>query len=149
MREPRAQHPCRQREKHYVTSWMLIQSQGLIMNQSVWQLLGYEDQSVVNQRKRNATQQLNIYGFHSILHICFNDNCRQRENSNNIGVKTYPKCPTSAFKCWLEQKYLSPNGPNNSNDQQGHIDIWRDEVTTKKVKIYNGNAKGDLWPRKA
>ena len=30
MREPRVQHPCRKREKHYVMLWMLIQVQGLI-----------------------------------------------------------------------------------------------------------------------
>ena len=55
----------------------------------------------------------------------------------------------SALKNRQEQKYLSTNGPDNSDDRKGYIVIWRDEATTRQTEIYNGNAKGDLRPRKA
>ena len=59
------------------------------------------------------------YWFHSILRIRYNDNLRQRKNSNNIGIDRDSKFSTSAFKSLLEQKYLSTNGLNNSDDWQG------------------------------
>ena len=81
------------------------------------------------------------------MYMWYNDNYRQRTNSNNLGVKRSPKCSTSPFKLWLDQKYMSTNGRNNSDDRQGHIDIWRDETITRQTAIHNGNEKGDLWPR--
>ena len=49
--------------------------------------------------EKNKCYSTIIYWFHSILRIRFNGNFRQRTNSNNLGVKRSPKCPTSAFKC--------------------------------------------------